>query len=106
MDHPLEPPNKACVRLGIKPAERMLVVRLGAQSLQLYRGGVLALAYAVSTSSRPPSNVRNSLGTPRGLHEIAERIGMGQPAGMVFDSRVSTGRHFSELADPSAGLVT
>jgi hypothetical protein len=40
------------------------------------------------------------------LHEIAERIGAGQPAGMVFDSRVSTGRHFSEIADPGAGLVT
>ncbi len=104
----MEPPNKACARLGIKPAERMLVVRLGAQSLQLYRSGVLALAYAVSTSSRPPSNVRNSLGTPRGLHEIAERIGMGQPPGMVFKARVPTGRHFSEFSEEEnrTNLVT
>ena len=86
----------------------MLVVRLGAQSLQLYRSGVLALAYAVSTSSRPPSNVRNSLGTPRGLHEIAERIGMGQPPGMVFKARVPTGRHFSEFSEEEnrTNLVT
>ena len=63
----------------------------------------------VSTSRRPPSNVANSLGTPRGLHEIAERIGGGQPPGMVFKSRVPTGRHFSELDDPGPGplnLVT
>jgi len=66
----------------------------------------LVKSYAVSTSRRPPSNVKNSLGTPRGLHEIAERIGAGQPAGMVFDSRVSTGRHFSEISDLSANLVT
>lgn len=44
------------------------------------------------------------MGTPRGLHEIAERIGAGQPPGMVFKSRVPTGRHFSEVAetDPDA----
>jgi hypothetical protein len=108
MDHPLEPPNKTCARLGIKPAERILVVRLGAQTLQFYRGGVLALAYPVATSLRPPSNVRDSLGTPRGLHEIAERIGMGQPPGMVFKARVPTGRHFSEFSaeENRANLVT
>jgi len=108
MDHPLEPLNKTCLRLGIKPAERMLVVRLGAQTLQFYRGGVLALAYPISTSLRPPSNVKDSLGTPRGLHEIAERIGVGQPPGMVFKARVPTGRHFSEFSDEEnrANLVT
>ncbi len=41
--------------------------------------------------------MKDSLGTPRGLHEIAERIGAGQPPGMVFKSRVPTGRHFSEI---------
>ena len=42
------------------------------------------------------------MGTPRGLHEIAERIGAGQPAGTVFKSRVPTGLHFSEVpADQS-----
>jgi hypothetical protein len=44
----------------------------------------------------------NSLGTPRGLHEIAERIGAGQPAGTVFKSRVPTGRHFSEIPTEEA----
>ena len=43
--------------------------------------------------------MKDSLGTPRGLHEIAERIGAGQPPGMVFKSRVPTGRHFSEFPD-------
>jgi hypothetical protein len=98
--------NKTRLRLGIKSTERVLLVRIGVSTLQYYRNEVLVKSYAVSTSRRPPSNVKNSLGTPRGLHEIAERIGAGQPAGMVFDSRVSTGRHFSEIADPGAGLVT
>jgi len=69
---------------------------------------VLVKSYVISTSKRPPSNVKNSLGTPRGLHEIAERIGAGQPPGMVFKSRVSTGKHFSELPEggDEASLVT
>ena len=100
--------NKTCLALGIKPAERLIVVRLGAATLQFYRHATLVTSYAVSTSKRPPSNVKNSLGTPRGLHEIAERIGAGQPPGMVFKARVPPGRHFSELpeADTAPNLIT
>lgn len=81
-----------------------MVVRIGTATLQFYRGGALVKSYPVSTSLRPPSNIKGSLGTPRGLHEIAERIGAEQPAGMVFKSRIPTGRHFSEL--PNAGEET
>ena len=91
--------TETCARLGIKPGERILVVRIGTATLQFYRGGVLAKSYVISTSRRPPSNIKNSLGTPRGLHEIAERIGAGQPPGMVFKSRIPTGKHFAELPD-------
>jgi hypothetical protein len=65
--------------------------------MQFFRRGILVRSYVISTSKRPPSNVKNSLGTPRGHHEIAERIGAGQPAGMVFKARVCTGHHFNEL---------
>jgi lipoprotein-anchoring transpeptidase ErfK/SrfK len=44
-----------------------------------------------------------------GLHQIAERIGGGQPPGMVFKSRVPTGKHFTEVLaeSPTSGnLVT
>jgi hypothetical protein len=57
----------------------------------------LRKSYVVSTSRRAPSNVKDSLGTPRGLHEIAERIGGGAPPGIVFKARVTTGRHFAEF---------
>jgi lipoprotein-anchoring transpeptidase ErfK/SrfK len=65
-------------------------------------------SYVVSTSKRPPSNVKHSLGTPRGLHEIAERIGAGQPPGMVFKSRIPTGEHYSEVPDSATheNLIT
>lgn len=100
--------NKTCARLGIKPGERLLVVRIGTATLQFFARGVLVKSYVISTSKRPPSNLKDSLGTPRGLHEIAERIGAGQPPGMVFRSRVPTGRHYSELPDAGSteNLIT
>jgi hypothetical protein len=104
-----EPFNKTRSSLGIKQTDRVLVVRIGASTLQLFRKSVLVKSYVISTSKRPPSNVVNSLGTPQGLHQIAERIGAGQPTGMVFKSRVPTGRHFSEVLAKSAStgnLVT
>jgi hypothetical protein len=88
-----------CAALGIKPANQLLAVHLGTQTMQFYRRGELVRAFVVSTSLRPPSNVKGSLGTPLGLHEIAEKIGHGQPPGVVFKSRVPTGRHYSEFSD-------
>ena len=99
----MEQVNKTCARLGIKPGERLLAVRIATATLQFFRGGRLQRSYVVSTSRRPPSNLKNSLGTPRGLHEIAERIGAGQPPGVVFKARVPTGRHFSELLTSEDG---
>lgn len=84
------------------------MVRLVPSTLQFYNQGILVKSYAVSTSKRPPSNEQDSLGTPRGLHEIAERIGDGQPPGVVFKSRVPTGKHFSEFpdADTNTNFIT
>jgi hypothetical protein len=52
--------------------------------------------------------VKDSLGTPRGLHEIAEKVGAGQPPGIVFKARVATGRHFSEFSpeEQARNLIT
>ena len=100
--------RKACEQLGIKSAERILFVSIATQTMQFYRNSSLVHSYVISTSRRPPSNIKNSLGTPRGLHEIAERIGAGQPPGMVFKGRVPTGRHFSEFsnAEQETNLIT
>jgi hypothetical protein len=93
----LEHAKERCLTLGLKPTSRVIVVSIARQLLGFYRDGELAKSYVISTSVRPPSNVRDSLGTPRGLHEIAEKIGAEAPPGIVFKARVSTGRHFSEF---------
>ncbi|ATC65905.1 L,D-transpeptidase [Nibricoccus aquaticus] len=98
IDSPWESANKARASLGIKPAERLLFVSIAKQTMQFFRAGKLIRSFVISTSKKPPSNVKNSLGTPRGHHEIVERIGAGQPPGMVFKARVCTGHHFSELS--------
>jgi len=102
MDSSWESFNKTRSALGIKHADRVLLVRISTSTLQFRKGGVVVKSYIISTSKRPPSNVADSLGTPRGLHEIAERIGAGQPPGVVFKGRVPTGRHYSET-DPAPG---
>jgi L,D-transpeptidase catalytic domain len=108
IESPWELVNKSCSRLGIKPTDRFLVVRIGTATLQFFQHGKLVKSYVVSTSKRPASNVKHSLGTPRGLHAIAERIGAGQPPGMVFKSRVPTGKHYTEISDATTNenLIT
>jgi hypothetical protein len=104
----LERIKEKCSALGLKPTSRLIAVSIAQQLLGFYRDGCLVKSHVVSTSLRPPSNVKDSLGTPRGLHEIAEKIGAGQPPGIVFKARVATGRHFSELGavEQSRNLIT
>lgn len=48
--------------------------------------------YPVSTSENGLGNLSDSNQTPTGIHRIKQKIGAGQPKGMVFKGRESTGR--------------
>jgi hypothetical protein len=100
--------KEKCDALGLKPTTRLITVSIAQQLLGFYRDGCLERSCVVSTSLRPPSNVKDSLGTPRGLHEIGEKFGAGQPPGIVFKARVAIGKHFSELnpEDQQRNLIT
>jgi hypothetical protein len=100
--------KEKCIALGLKPTSRVMVVSIGRQLLGFYENDALLKSYVISTSKLPPSNIRDSLGTPRGLHEIGEKIGAGAPPGIVFKARVSTGRHFSEFdeIEQAKNLIT
>lgn len=99
MNESLKRMKERCAALGIKPTERVIAVSIARQLLGFYVGGALQKSHVISTSRRPPSNEKNSRGTPRGLHGIAEKHGAGAPPGIVFRGRVSTGKHFHELGD-------
>ncbi len=59
--------------------------------MTLFAGPDPAATYRVSTSKNPPSCLRDSGGTPDGLHRVAKKIGDGMPLGAVFKGRVPTG---------------
>ena len=52
----------------------------------------------MSSSKRPPSCKENSLGTPDGLHMVCEKIGEGEPLGMVFKGRKPIGLRYDECS--------
>jgi hypothetical protein len=88
--------SEACARRSRQRTEHCLCVKIGEQKLYHFHGEELEKAYVISTSAKPPSCVENSLGTPTGLHEVAEKIGDGAVPGMVFKSRVATGGTWRE----------
>lgn len=108
MNASFERAKQKCEALGLKPTSRLITVSIAQQLLGFYSDDCLVKSYVVSTSLWPPSNVKDSLGTPRGLHEIGEKIGAGQPPGIVFKARVATGKHFSELGpdEQQRSLIT
>lgn len=79
-----------------------LVISIPDQRMALLDGDKVVQEYAISTALKGVSEALNSDGTPRGLHVIAEKIGDGQPVGMVFKGREPTGV-ISEL-NPTEGI--
>ncbi len=89
----------ACLLAGCaKDRIHTMVVSIPSQKLALYTKGELTKVYDVSTSRFCVSCSQGSNGTPLGKHEIAEKIGDGQPLGMKFKSRRATG----EIVEPNA----
>ncbi len=85
-----------------------LCVQIGEQKLYHFLETKLIKTYAVSTSRNPPSCIQDSNGTPTGLHVVADKIGAGAPAGMVFKGRVPVGYLWPEapLEDQVRNLIT
>ncbi|MGB0416496.1 MAG: L,D-transpeptidase [Coraliomargarita sp.] len=99
--------RQSCKALSITPTARMLIVSIARQEMaQLFEGHIERI-FRISTSKNSPNCLADSYGTPTGLHAIADRIGDGQPEGMVFKGRVAV-KHFSEFSDSEqqANLIT
>lgn len=54
-------------------------------------------SYPVSTAKNGMGNRVDSYKTPLGIHRIRQKIGGGQPKGMVFEARQATGKIADDL---------
>lgn len=89
-----------CQAVSMTLTDPLIEVSVADQLLILMnRSGETLRQYPISTSERPQSCKENSLGTPWGLHGIADKIGEGEPEGMVFRGRKPTGQRFWELPE-------
>ncbi len=75
---------------GLPATGFLLIVDATNQRLRVWREDRRLALYPVSTSRIGLSCQQDSLATPIGFHEIADRIGAGYPPGQVFCSREPT----------------
>ena len=54
-------------------------------------------SYSISTAARGMGNRVDSFKTPFGIHRIRQKIGGGQPKGMIFQAREPTGKIARDL---------
>lgn len=76
---------------------RGIIIDLKRQRLWALDEGRVYLEAAVSTAANGPGEREGSECTPRGLHEIRERIGDGSPVNTVFVGRRPTGELYSSV---------
>ena len=75
----------------MQTSDRRIEVTIASQQLELREGETLLRRYPISTSAYGVGSAPGSLKTPAGKFRIAEKIGHGAPAGMIFRSRLPTG---------------
>ena len=96
--------DELCLRLDATPP-LAVVVSIELQRLGLYRDGVLAQEWPVSTSRFGTGSQMNSFRTPLGLHRIAEKIGAGTPLNTVFKGRKPLDRTKLNPLRPTQDLI-
>lgn len=62
--------------------------------------------YPVSTSRKGIGNRLESNMTPFGIHRIRQKVGGGEPCGMVFEAREPTGRVVNDLDNRERDEIT
>jgi len=94
-----------CEKLKIAPTKFILVVDVSQQNVSLFEDGRFEKKFHCSTSRFGIGQIEGSNRTPLGLHCIAEKIGGGEPAGTVFQSRLPVG-HTSQPEFADAKITT
>jgi hypothetical protein len=83
----------------LRATENVLIISVCEKKLGLYRGSRLCFECLVSSAERGRSCREGSLGTPWGLHAVAEKHGSGLPEGAVLVGRQFTGECWFDRAD-------
>ncbi len=76
-------------------AYRRPIILIDATKQLLHRinhDGAETKTYSISTAFNGLGNRADSFKTPIGIHRIKQKIGAGEPLGMVFSARAATGR--------------
>lgn len=73
---------------GLTPEDPLLVVLVDDQRLVLLNKLQPDVVYTISTAMNGLGESHGSNCTPRGWHEVVDRIGLNEPPGRVFLSRV------------------
>jgi lipoprotein-anchoring transpeptidase ErfK/SrfK len=68
-----------------------LVISIDGQSLEVFCGQSCIGKFGISTAAMGSGFEKNSHKTPTGRFRISEKIGDGQPIGMIFKCRVPAG---------------
>jgi L,D-transpeptidase YbiS len=85
---------------------RLIKVWVSRQELEFFENGQLVWSAFVSTSANGLGEEPGSFKTPRGKHHIVEKIGEGEPLGMVFKGRKPTGRIWTTGEITQEDLIT
>ena len=91
--------------LGLPEGKECLVVSIDQPKLWHFNQNVCEV-YTISTARAGQGCVKDSLQTPTGLHHVAEKIGAGAPAGMIFKARKATGQIWNEIPTTEDNLIT
>lgn len=76
-------------------AEKVILISIAEQRLQLREAGHVLMDVPVSTAANGPGEQRGSECTPRGWHQIRARIGTDAALGTVFVGRRSSGETYT-----------
>ena len=98
----------AVARLGMPLTPHLFAVRISTQTATLFEsagdGPRLLRTIPCSTSRFGIGQIKDSNQTPLGLHRIAEKIGDGEPIGMVFKARRPVGMEIT--GNPTTAITT
>ena len=97
--------KSALCRCALAPTKIWLKIDLKTQKLTLYQDQTAIKTYSISTSLLGSGELLHSYQTPKGLHEIDQKIGFGEPVFTIFKGRKSLKTRWSNTCSSSQDFI-